>query len=200
MTLNRDGGVSVSTDSQVSERDELLEALRDKNRRHHLASVVTKRGLAEQIREMRLARGWTQTDLAHATNKVQETISQLENPNYGNYTLKTLQRLAEAFDVTLTVRFDPFSELVRRLTELTPEDLAVPDYEHDPDLHVTGTTSTTETTAEATPPIQKEDTGRRLMFLSQRQGSTRGQWQRSRSTANNMQDIETETTEMVKYG
>jgi transcriptional regulator with XRE-family HTH domain len=112
----------------------LLAAMRDKSRRHHLAFVVTKRGLAEQIREMRLARGWTQSELARATDKVQETISQLENPNYGNYTIKTLQRLAEAFDVKLTVRFDPFSELVRWMTELSTEDLAVPDYDHDPGL------------------------------------------------------------------
>lgn len=135
MTLDRDEGLSMSTDSAASEREELLEILKDKERRQHLASVVTKRTLAEQIREIRLARGWTQSDLAHATGKVQETISQLENPDYGSYTIKTLDRLAEAFGVILTVRFDPFSELVRRMTELSPEDLAVPDYEHDPGLH-----------------------------------------------------------------
>lgn len=134
MRSNRGGGLSMSTGSAANEREELLELLRDKNRRHHLASMMTKRGLAEQIREIRRARGWTQAELAQKTGKVQETISQLENPNYGNYTLRTLQRLAESFDVTLTVRFDPFSEMVRWMTELAPEDLAVPDYEHDTGL------------------------------------------------------------------
>ncbi len=80
---------------------------------------------------MRVSRGWTQEELAQASGKVQETISQLENPNYGSYTLKTLQRLAEAFDVALIVRFVPFSDLVDRMANLSPEDMAVPDYNHD---------------------------------------------------------------------
>ena len=42
----------------------------------------------------------------------QETISRLEDPNYGKLTLKTLKRLASAFEVGLMVRFVPFSELV----------------------------------------------------------------------------------------
>ena len=93
--------------------------------------------MAEQIRETRLNRGWTQADLANASGKVQETISQLENPDYGSYTIKTLQRIAEAFDVALIVRFAPFSELADWMADLSPKNLAVPDYDHDSDLHPT---------------------------------------------------------------
>lgn len=147
----------MSTGSTAGEREELLEVLKDKERRHHLASVVTKRGLAEQIREIRLARGWTQSELARATDKVQETISQLENPDYGSYTIKTLQRLAEAFDVKLTVRFDPFSELVRWMTDLSPDDLAVPDFEHDPGLCFTTDRVETTLTTQAVVPFLNQD-------------------------------------------
>ena len=115
-------------------RARLIESLRDKEYRHHFASAGIRRGLAEQIREMRLDRGWTQADLARASGKVQETISQLENPNYGSYTLKTLQRLGEAFDVALIVRFAPFSQLADWIAGLSPQDLAVPDFDHDPGL------------------------------------------------------------------
>ncbi len=124
----------MSTSTEVSERDELLKSFRDKRRRHHLAGVSIKRGLAEQIREMRSDRGWTQSDLARATNKAQATISQLENPDYGSYTIRTLERLGEAFDVALIVRFAPFSELATWVANLSPQDLAVQDYEHDSGL------------------------------------------------------------------
>lgn len=110
---------------------ELLESFRDSEYRHYYQRASYKRGLAEQIREMRLNRGWTQAELAASSGKVQETISQLENPNYGSYTLKTLDRLAEAFDVALIVRFAPFSELAAWMANLSPDDLAVPDFEHD---------------------------------------------------------------------
>jgi transcriptional regulator with XRE-family HTH domain len=118
-----------------SKYKKLLERFRDKTYRHLMASQLVKRGLAEQIHEMRLDRGWTQAELAQASGKVQETISQLENPDYGNYTLKTLQRLAEAFDVALIVRFAPFSELAHWITDLSPEKLAVSNFDHDPGVH-----------------------------------------------------------------
>ncbi len=113
--------------------------------------------MAEQIRATRLARGWTQSDLARATNKVQETISQLENPNYGSYTIKTLERLAEALDVKLTVRFDPFSELVDWLTGLSAESFAVPDFDHDPGLHPGADRIEATQTAQAAMPLLKQD-------------------------------------------
>lgn len=165
MTSNRGEDLSGSIDSEVGEREELLGLLKDRERRHFLASVMTRRGLAEQIREIRLARGWTQAELARATGKVQETISQLENPDYGSYTLKTLQRLAEAFDVTLTVRFEPFSELVRWMTELTTEDLAVPDYEHDPGLHILGAYVATKQTANSSSLIREVTTQLNVRYL-----------------------------------
>jgi transcriptional regulator with XRE-family HTH domain len=62
---------------------------------------------------MRKARGWSQKELAAAARMTQARISLLENPNYeGAVNVKTLEKLASAFDVGLAVRFVPFSELV----------------------------------------------------------------------------------------
>lgn len=124
----------MTTASEVDEREALIASLQDKARRHRLSSALIKRGIAEQIREMRDERGWTQAELARASDKVQETISRLENPNYGNYTINTLARIAAAFDVALFVRFGPFSELVDHIVNISPEDLAVPSFAHDPGL------------------------------------------------------------------
>lgn len=112
-------------------RKKLLERLRDKEYRDFFVSETNRRLIAEQIREMRDDRGWTQEELARASGKVQETISQLENPNSGRPTLTTLQRLASAFDVALDVRFVSFGELAERLDRLSPEELAVPGFHHE---------------------------------------------------------------------
>ena len=47
------------------------------------------------------------------------SISRLEDPNYGRYSLKTLKRLARAFDVGLLVRFVSFGELGEWTVNLT---------------------------------------------------------------------------------
>jgi transcriptional regulator with XRE-family HTH domain len=91
-------------------------------------------GLAFQIRAIRDGRGWSQKELGQRVGMAQETISLLENPNYGRFTLRTLKRLASAFDVALVVRFVPFSQLVAWETNLSTDDLTVPSFEGDPGL------------------------------------------------------------------
>lgn len=80
---------------------------------------------------MRTRREWTQTDLAERTGMAQTRISVLEDPNYENFSIMTLKRLASAFDVALIVRFVPFSELVNWVVSLSPQDLAVRSFEDD---------------------------------------------------------------------
>ena len=67
------------------------------------AEVVT--GLAHQIRAIRIQRGLTQGGLAKVMNTTQASISRLEDPSYGRYSLKTLLDLSTAFDTGLQVRF-----------------------------------------------------------------------------------------------
>lgn len=68
--------------------------------------------LAAQIYSLRVQRGYTQTDLCDLTGMKQPRISALEKSCRG-VTLKTLRRLASAFDVALVVKFVPFSELIK---------------------------------------------------------------------------------------
>jgi len=91
-------------------------------------------GIPFQIRAIREKRKWSQQDLAEKTGKKQSVISQLENPNYGRLSLSTLKTLAAAFDCGLLVRFVPYSELIWRATNLSPDDLSIPDFDHDPGL------------------------------------------------------------------
>jgi transcriptional regulator with XRE-family HTH domain len=110
------------------EYGELMGRLADEEYRREFASEYIGTGLAYQIRLLREGRGWTQKELAQRTGQAQGTISQLESPNYGRYSISTLKRLAAAFDVALLVRFAPFSELAHWMLHLTPQRLAPPSF------------------------------------------------------------------------
>jgi hypothetical protein len=62
----------------------------------------------------------------------QERISVAENPNYSRFNLKTLKKIASAFDVALIVRFVPISELVEWELKLSSEALEAISYDQDP--------------------------------------------------------------------
>ena len=109
---------------------QLWENLSDLENREELATEIATT-LAVQIKSLREAKEWTQAELARRAEKEQLTISQLEDPNYGRYSLTTLKKLANTFDVALIVRFVPFSELVDWLANLTPDKLAPASYPED---------------------------------------------------------------------
>lgn len=113
----------------LRDRHELMDSLRDEEYRRAYADEQVSAGLAFQIRALREDRGWTQRDLAEQTGAAQPTISQWEDPDYNGYTLKTLKRLAAAFDVALLVRLVPFSGLAEWTFGLTPQRLAPPSFE-----------------------------------------------------------------------
>lgn len=101
-------------------------AYRDSFVASHVSETV-----AAQIALLRSARGWTQTLLAEKTGMKQPRISALEDPNYENYEIGTLKRIASAYDVGLSVRFVPFSEIVRWSSTLGPHRFTVSDFEND---------------------------------------------------------------------
>lgn len=112
-------------------RNQLAKNLRNKEYRDSFVESHIRNGLSFQIRAMRDLRGWTQKELAERASFKQEAISRLENPDYGRFTLETLKRLASAFDVALMVRFAPFSELIDRISSLTPRDMEIPEFSRD---------------------------------------------------------------------
>jgi len=107
-------------------RKQIMSSLHDEEYRQAFVAEDVGVGLSFQIRLLREDRGWGQVELGQRIGSKQSTVSQLENPNYGRYSLKTLKELAAAFDVGLLVKFVPFSELVDWTLNLTPQRLTPP--------------------------------------------------------------------------
>src|SRR5712691_1014212 len=92
--------------------------------RHAFVASNTRRGIAYQLRAMRLAINMSQGDIGKLASKPQNVISRLENPRYGKVSVQTLLELAEAFDVALLVKFVPFSRLLTETKNLSQMVLA----------------------------------------------------------------------------
>lgn len=109
--------------------ERIWNSLRDREYRRAFAESHVGGFLAAQISVLRRSRGWTQRALASAAGKTQPQISAWES-SCENANIKTLQRLAEAFDVALIVKFVSFSELAREVSVMVP-DRIIPPYESD---------------------------------------------------------------------
>jgi transcriptional regulator with XRE-family HTH domain len=117
----------MSTNSHLLK---ILGSLRDRAYRALFVETQIETLIPFQIRAMRLRRGWTQKALAKEADMAQGRISLLESPNYeGAVNIKTLLKLAAAFDVGLVVRFAPFSEVAEWSGKLSRESHEVPTYD-----------------------------------------------------------------------
>lgn len=85
-------------------------------------------GLAHQIRIIRQQRGWTQEHLAEKLGTTQGTVSRLEDPSYGRYTIRTLLALGKVFDVAFFVRYMPFSKFMQATWDTRPENFEAASY------------------------------------------------------------------------
>lgn len=65
--------------------------------------------LAQKIREMREAAGLTQKQLADKIGTKQSGIARLEDPDYENYSLATLKKIAQLFQKELVIVFENVS-------------------------------------------------------------------------------------------
>lgn len=88
-------------------------------------------GIAFQIRSLRNKRKKTQPEFSLEMGVKQSLLSTWENPNYGKYTIRTLKKIAQAFDVGLLVRFVPFSTLIEWTINQTPESIAPPSFQEE---------------------------------------------------------------------
>jgi transcriptional regulator with XRE-family HTH domain len=108
----------------------LLSSLRNRAYRALFVEAQIETLVPFQIRAMRKRKGWTQKDLAAESGMKQARISLLENPNYeGAVNVKTLLKIAQAFDVGLIVRFAPFSEVAQWSNTLTKSSHEVPTFD-----------------------------------------------------------------------
>ena len=118
--------------NMIKRMEKLKEQLKDKKYRDAFVSEHIDTGIPFQIRALRKQRGWTQKELSNLIGMAQERISVAENPNYSRFNLKTLKRIASAFDVALIVRFIPISELVKWELNLSSETLEAVSFNKDP--------------------------------------------------------------------
>jgi transcriptional regulator with XRE-family HTH domain len=109
----------------------LAGGLSDFESRHLQVAADVHLGIPLQIRVMREARSWNQTQLGEKISTTQNAISRLESSDYGKPNVKTLLRLAEAFDVALLVKFVPFSRFAQVLDEMSETSIAVPSFDKD---------------------------------------------------------------------
>ncbi len=100
----------MSTNLTIRQR--LFEKFRSRKRRRTFAEQDLGSTVAAQVYALRQKHDMTQAELAQRTEMSQARISVLENPNYRNLNVGTLQRIAAAFDVALIVRFVSFGELL----------------------------------------------------------------------------------------
>ena len=105
-----------------------MSELANKEYREALVEENIRTGLAFQIRALREKHRLSQAQLGEKAGMPQNAVSRLEDPDYGRFTIKTLVRLAAAFDIGLSVKFVSFQTLLDSLEDLRPETLAVPSF------------------------------------------------------------------------
>ena len=103
----------------------LTEEFSDKDYAHAYMAEHGNMILAAQIKALREQRGLTQTKLADLAGMKQERISALENIDYDAWTVKTLRKLANAFDTGLQVSFVPFSAAIMNVVNVSRGSLEV---------------------------------------------------------------------------
>jgi len=67
--------------------------------------------VATQIKVIREQRGMTQSELGSCIGTTQAGVSRYEDVNYSSWSLRTLMKIARAFDVRLRVSFEPYGTL-----------------------------------------------------------------------------------------
>ncbi|MGB6474869.1 MAG: XRE family transcriptional regulator [Candidatus Sulfotelmatobacter sp.] len=99
-------------------RGNLREEFQDKEYRHAYADESLSTFIATQIKVLREQRELTQRELAQLAGMAQPRIAVLEDVNYSSWSINTLRRLAQAFDVRLSVKFENFSSLIPEIETL----------------------------------------------------------------------------------
>lgn len=121
----------LTSKSPNSVRKELLDNRDDSEYRHAYADESLNLSVATQIKVLREQRSWTQEGLADEAEMQQPMISRYENVNYSSWSVKTLKKLAKAYDVILDIRFRSFGDLVTITEGFSRESLQVPPFDED---------------------------------------------------------------------
>jgi transcriptional regulator with XRE-family HTH domain len=96
-------------------KSNLRKEFQDEDFRNIYAEESLNTYIATQIKVLREQQRLTQTELAQKTGMAQPRIAVLEDVNYSSWSINTLRRLAKAFGLRLSVRFETFSSLIPEL-------------------------------------------------------------------------------------
>ncbi len=110
----------------------LKESFKDKDYRHGYVDEFLNVSIATQIKVLREQRGWTQEDLARYAQMKQPRISVMENVNYSSWSINTLRKLAETFDLALRVSFESFGNRLKDIDQINRNALMRPSFKNDP--------------------------------------------------------------------
>jgi transcriptional regulator with XRE-family HTH domain len=90
----------------------IADKLHDKEFRKVFFRNQAADNIAISIRGLRNRRKKRQIDLANESGMLQSAISRIEQADYGNWSLKTLFRVADVLDARLRIEFDPIEEVI----------------------------------------------------------------------------------------
>ena len=110
----------------------LRKNLQDREYAEEYAAAFLNAYVSTQIKVIREQRGMTQADLANRIGTTQAGVSRYENVNYSSWSLRTLMKLARAFDVRLRVSFEPYGTLPDEVVRFDRARLQTIDRENDP--------------------------------------------------------------------
>ena len=110
----------------------LINRLKSKEFRDAFVKAHITQGLAYQIRDLRIQRGWTQKELAEKLGlKGQSAVARMEDPSYGKLSLATLIKLSGIFDVALSVRFQSYGKFLMEREDLSQKALQAESFENE---------------------------------------------------------------------
>lgn len=115
-----------------SSRRMLEKEFRDREARADYAEIFLNSNIALQIKILRQQRGWTQGELADRAGLHQSQISGMEQVSHTVWKVGTLKKLARAFDLALTVRFESFGRFLDDLDSANRGALERHSFDDDP--------------------------------------------------------------------
>lgn len=122
---------------KLRQKENLIELLPEPEYRQAFFDSRLNTSIAAQIRANREARGLSQEEFGALVpggkpgGMKQSRISAMENVDYERWSISSLRRLAAAFDLVLSVRFESFGKSMLQL-ESFEQDLVQPSFERDP--------------------------------------------------------------------
>lgn len=121
-------GIGFASTSSIKEQT--LEAFRSSREyRHAFVEEAIRSRVTSQIKSLRDEAGLDHAQLAERMGKRMSWVYRLEDPNAALPTIPTLLHVAEAFDISLDVRFRSFSGLLEDVMSLEPASFVVPSFE-----------------------------------------------------------------------